>query len=103
VTAISDAMAPLAIEAQDQEAAVHIEVRGGAGSPTFASSSTVAECATWMRTTMLVMTSRSPDGLANTQDSDLRALRISDKRYAVPDLKRSSGRGKQRCRISNTA
>ena len=52
---------------------------------------------------MLVMTRRSPDGLANTQDGDLRALRISDKRYAVPDLKRSSGRGKQRCRISNTA
>ena len=33
MTAISDAMAPLAIEAQDQEAAVHIEVRRGAGLP----------------------------------------------------------------------
>jgi hypothetical protein len=33
VATISDAMAPLAIEARDQEAAVHIEVRGGAGLP----------------------------------------------------------------------
>jgi hypothetical protein len=31
VTAISDAVAPLAVEARNEEAAVHIEVRGGAG------------------------------------------------------------------------
>jgi hypothetical protein len=72
------------------------------GSPTSAWRSTVAESATRMRTTNVKGLSHPATGSQPiTKDSDLRTLRISDKKAgAACDLRPNSGCGKARCRIS---
>ena len=53
-TAVTDAAAPLAVEAREQQSTVHIHIHGGPDLPDIVSSSTVAESATRMRTSSVI-------------------------------------------------
>jgi hypothetical protein len=103
VATISDAMVPLAVEARDQEAAVHIEVRGGAGLPEIRLELDGRGVRDVNENDNVMTTSRSPDGLAHSAGHRSSGAPHQRQKGALRPIEAEFGHGTERCRASDTA